>query len=68
MRLDFEEAAGNEDQLLLAALRKAHGAGLEAREQRGVPRSDAELAFLAGATTNSASPEKIASSALTMSQ
>ena len=48
--LHLEDAARDEHQLLLAAARglDAHRAGLDAGDERRVPRIDAELARLAG--------------------
>ena len=50
MRLHLEEAAQDEHELLLGLARDldAHRAGLDLREQRRVPRIDAELARDAG--------------------
>src|SRR5262245_47539534 len=49
LRLHFQDATGDEDELLLAAARRgdAHRAGLDARDERRVARVDAELARLA---------------------
>jgi hypothetical protein len=49
VRLDFEDAAGDEDELLAAAvgLLDAHGARLDAGDEWRVARQDAELAALA---------------------
>ena len=50
VRLHLEDAAGDEDQLLLAAARglDAHRARLDAGDERRVARIDAELARFAG--------------------
>ena len=49
-RLDFQDAAGDEDKLFLAVVGAldAHGARLDAGDQRRVARQDAELALFAG--------------------
>ena len=48
--LDFQDAAGNEDQLLVTTTRwlDTNFARLDARDQRGMQRIDAEFACLAG--------------------
>ncbi len=67
--LHLEDAARDVKALLLAARRDhPYLAGFEPGDERRMAGRDAELAHSPVATTNSTSPWKISSSALTMSQ